>query len=159
MGMGVGVGVGYVGIFKLTPSFTFTPKPPESSVLTPECLRRLLASGKVHEDLTPIFAIDEVDYNREYVSFFGPGFALPYNLPGSGPDEHRTAIGRMIALREPGRPGFNERLIQNQNRLKRRLRCALYRYKQHFEARIERKHYTESYPEWLFKPHANARSG
>jgi len=154
MNLGVGVGAGYVGIFKLTPSFSFAPKPCDVNVLTSACRVRLLRSGMVHDDFTPKFIVKPMDYCKEYVSSFGPSFALPYNMPGSGADEHRAAISRMIALREPTVIGLNERLISNQARLGRHLRAALCKYKSYFESRIERKHFSESYPEWLFKPHA-----
>jgi hypothetical protein len=108
----------------------------------------------VHDDFTPRFTVDPDEYNKEYVSLFGPAFDIKYNFPGSGADEHRTAIGRMIALRAPDIPGLNEILINNQKNVGRLLRCSLHRFKMYIESRINRKLYDESYPEWLLKPHA-----
>lgn len=152
--MGSATGVGYIGALKLTPSFTFTPKPCEESILTDRCKQKLLKSGAVYDDFTPKFSCTPEEYNSEYVSFFGPGFSLPINLPGSGEGEHRTAIGRMIALRAPDKPGFNEMLISNQNKVFRHVRQAIHRYKLHFESRINRCMPDESYPLWRDAPHA-----
>jgi len=150
-------GVYYIGIYKLTPSFTYTPKPCEESVLTLSCRKRLLGSGEVHPDFTPKFEMPKDQYENDYLSYFGPGFALPYNYPGAGPDECRTAIGRMIALREPTKPWVNGRLIRNQERFRRKFRVTLLRYKAWFESNMDRSPYEEAYPEWLFKPNAKRR--
>jgi len=151
--MGSATGVGYIGALKLTPSFTFTPKPCEESILTSTCRTTLLKSGTVYEDFTPKFSCTPEEYNSEYVSFFGPGFALPINLPGSGEGEHRTAIGRMIALRAPEKPGYNEFLISNQEKVFKHVRHALHSYKLHFESRINRVMPDESYPLWRDQAH------
>lgn len=150
-------GVYYIGIYKLTPSFTYTPKPCEESVLTLSCRRRLLKSGVVHPDFTPKFSMPKHQYDQSYLSYFGPGFALPYNYPGAGPDECRTAISRMIALREPTKPWVNDRLIRNQNRFRRRYRVVMHKYKAWFESNIQRDSYAEAYEDWLFKPCAKRR--
>lgn len=148
-------GVGYIGALRLTPSFIYTPKACETSILTAKCQQRLLKNEKlVFPDFTPRFTVDHDEYVKDYVSCFGPVINLSYCYPGSGQGEHRTAIGRMIALRAPDTPWLNPILIRNQNCVGRHLRCALYEFKKHFESRIKRDTYSTSYPMWLMKPHA-----
>jgi len=112
----------------------------------------------MNEDFTPNFTTHPHDYTKEYRSCFGPFFILPdVNFPGSGTDEYRAAVSRMIALRNPTVEGFDERLAKNQDSISKTYRVPLHRFKQHLEKYICREAYEDAYPEWLFQPHAKRK--
>jgi len=144
---------------KLTGGFVFTPKQADESVFDEDwllkCKRKIMAGGGYYnDDYTPNFVSHQFDYDKEYISFIGPCFNLPYAWSGSGSLECRATVSRLIALRAPDRPGFSDYLRYNQARVGRRLRASIHKYKQWFEGRIDRKTFDDEHPEWLFKPNA-----
>jgi len=112
----------------------------------------------MHTDYTPRFDVHPFDYTKEYRSVFGPFFILPeLNYPGTGAGEYRAAVSRMIALRKPDVPGFDERLSENQASIAKTYRVPLHCFKRHLEKYIERETFEEAYPKWLFQPHAKRK--
>lgn len=112
----------------------------------------------MNEDYTPRFTVHPFDYTKEYRSVFGPFFVLPeLNYPGTGEGEYRAAVSRMIAVRKPECVGFDERLSQNQDKIGKVFRVPLHNFKQHLEKYIRRETYENSYPAWLFQPHAKRK--
>lgn len=112
----------------------------------------------MNDDFTPRFTVHPFDYTKEYRTFFGPFFILPeLNFPGSGGDEYRAAVSRMIALRKPDNPGFDARLTENQEGLSKVYRVPLHCFKRHLEKYICRVGEEAAYPEWLFQPHAKRK--
>jgi len=140
-------------MYKLTPSFSYKPIPCDLTMLTARCRQLLSKSQCVYEDLTPKFTVPKLEYDKQYLSCFGPSFHLPVNFPGCGADEYRCGISRLIKLRKPDRPGYSERLVRNQERSLYTLRCSLHRFKMWFESKVERTDYAEGYPLWLHKKH------
>jgi len=112
----------------------------------------------VNSEGLPEFTVKLEDYNKQYMTVFGPTFPVKgIWFPGSGCDEHKTAISRMLVKRAPERPGFHELLKENQGTFERRLRCGINGFKLFYESRIEREGYEEAYPEWLYQPHAKRK--
>jgi len=107
----------------------------------------------MYGDYTPCFTVHPMDYTKAYRSSFMhiqiPGLCQPE----CGENEYRVAVGRMIALRSPDKPGYSDRLAANQNSLARTFRTQLHRFKLHFERNIQRMLPEESYPIWLHQPH------
>jgi len=119
-----------------------------------EYLDKQIKSGIMNEDLTPNFTDVALRVPPMVRSVFGPFFPLEQlHMPGHGPEEYRTLVGRMIALRAPERPGFSESLAKQQVVGIRELRPQINLFKKHLEMHINRRSYEQEYPEWLFQPH------
>jgi len=144
---------------KLVSDHKYIPVPPDMSVVRGGgYLEEQIASGKMNEDLTPNFVDTAHAVPLSYRSVFGPFFPVESCcLPGSGPEEFRTMVGRMIALRAPDQPGYSEQLALNQSRSMRRLRPHIGLFKKHLETHIDRESYEQSYPKWLYQPHAKKK--
>jgi len=145
--------------FSLTPSFTLSLVPADETLFTRAFLNRataMIQAGMMHQDFTPAW-----DENRKYDNYrrtvFGPTFG-PYDhdMPGPGHLEARSAVSRMIALRNPSVPGFSKRLTRNQIRTFTGplLRNVHHRFFTQLHSNINFGTYEEKYPEWLFQPHA-----
>lgn len=151
--MHLSVGVYAWGVMKLTPSFTFTYKPPNVALFTKQCERALMMSEYVHDDYTPNFTVSDIDYNREYRSMFGPFFLIKdLNFSGSGAGEYRAAVSRLIADPTPEKPGYVQRLANNQNDLGRRFKQPLRAFKALLEKNIERGEWELVHLDWLNRP-------
>jgi len=144
---------------KLVSDHKYSPLPPDMTVVSDgPYLQEQIAANRMHPDLTPNF-IDKTHAGALcYRSVFGPFFPLPdAHLPGNGPEEYRTLIGRMIALRAPERPGYSVQLANNQMRAMRVLRTRIGLFKRHFETHMHRESYEVAYPAWLHQPHAKRK--
>lgn len=121
-------------------------------------LQAQIESKAMFPDLTPNF-VDKTHASKDcYRSVFGPFFPVPKaTLPGNGPEEYRTLVGRMIALRAAEKSGYSVQLAENQARCFRRLRTRIGLFKRHFELHINREHEEVAYPRWLFQPHAKRK--
>lgn len=136
------------------PFFVYTEKPPDTSIVVEAVVQPQILSGAMFPDYTPNFDIPR-DAPKRRRSIFGPFFVIPdLCFPGEGALEYREAVGRMIALRNPGVPGYSERLARNQSKVKFRFGSMLHAFTLHLERHIVRETYDVSYPEWLFAPHA-----
>lgn len=144
---------------KLVSDHKYIPVPPDMSVVEGgDYLMKQIAAGKMHEDLTPRFSDTAHAVPLSYRSVFGPVFpVVDCHLPGSGTEEFRTMVGRMIALRAPDKPGYSEDLALKQTRSMRRLRPQIGLFKRHLELHIDRESYEQSYPKWLYQPHAKKK--
>jgi len=146
-----------MGYSRATPSFKYVP------VVT--CLDGLDLKAReepnpyMGEDGLPIFTVTKEQYDKEYLTIFGPCFTLKdVWFPGSGALEAKTGMARMLVNRKPEVPGFHERLISNQTDIATKLRCGLHGFKKHFESRIKRDLKQDGFPKWLFQPHASRRA-
>jgi hypothetical protein len=111
-------------------------------------------SQMYHDDFTPRFTVDTLNYNKEYRSLFGPFFLLPgIAMPGQGGDEARTAVARMLELRKPELIGYSERLANNQRSIRRLFRNQLHRFKVQLEQHIIRDECDVEKHRWLTQPH------
>lgn len=125
--------------------------------------------GRLHEDFTPRFTIPATAYTAGYRSVFGPFFPVAdLDMPGKGAGEYRVMVARMNAVRGDipgskwhtlpiGRPPYTIWLARNQPKGIRNLRVPLHFFKSHLERNISRSHFEESFPTWLFQPHAKRR--
>lgn len=143
----------YIGIYRVTPSFVYKPIPCDESMLTQKCKVQLRRSKLVHPDFTPKFTVSSEEYNKQYLTSFGPSFHLPLNFPGAGAGEYRCGMSRLFKLRKPESPGYSARLIKNQDRCVDNLRCSLHKFKLWYESRVNREDFSVSYPTWLYQPH------
>lgn len=109
----------------------------------------------VTPDGLPDFSVSKHDYEKQYMTVFGPTFPIRGMwFPGTGSDEHKTAISRMLVKRAPEIKGYHELLKENQGNITRDLRCGINGFKLFYESRVERESYEQAYPFWLFQPHA-----
>lgn len=144
---------------KLVSDHKYSPLPPDMTVVSEgPYLHKQIADGNMHPDLTPNFVDKTHAGTLCYRSVFGPFFPLPSaHLPGNGPEEYRTLIGRMIALRAPEREGYSVLLALNQKKAMRTLRTRIGLFKRHFETHMHRDSYEVAYPRWLHQPHAKRK--
>lgn len=143
---------------KLVGSFTYTTTPVDLGILANvDELRAHIARGHLFDDFTPNFHVSQFDYEKQYKTSYLHIQLPTLNYPGSGASEYRAAIGRMVALRAPERPGFSDRLARNQETIARQYRVPLYCFKLHLEEKIDRRTYEAEYPEWLFRPCAKRK--
>lgn len=168
------MGCTYLGVYKVTPGFKFTPKPPDRSMIKNlDRMERYMLKGLMHPDFTPNFQISQHQVNKEYRSIFGPFFHISeLRMPGAGAGEYRTMTSRMLADRlhgcacvescclcssVPRNHTFNSWLKWNQDRLPRRIRSSLQQYKKWFYSRIEYQSEDTLYEYWVNKPHVKKK--
>lgn len=112
-------GLTHIPLIKLTPQFNHKPVPIDPSLLDVERMEGCLCNQTWldFETMTPKFEGCELEYIGEYRSSFGMFILKNATMPGSGPDECKTALARMIALRRPLQDGYSDRLASNQDTL------------------------------------------
>lgn len=146
-----------MGFSRATPSFQYCPV--ETSLSGLDVTTQFLENPYMDDKGLPLFDVTLEQYQKEYLSIFGPCFTLKNVwFPGSGSDEHKTGMSRMLVKRKPETPGFHEQLILNQSKISHNLRCGLHSFKKYFESRVKRDLKSEGFPKWLFQPHANRRA-
>lgn len=151
--------------YSLTPTFTLKTVPVDISLFTDRGLdkcRKYIDKGWMHEDFTPNWVHDEVKYNNYRRTVFGPTFGpFEQDMPGPGANEARVAISRLNQLRNPDVPGFSSMLRENQSRCGQKYRHVFHRFGRQLHGTLEvlglYKTYDESYPEWLYQPHAKRK--
>ncbi len=137
-----------------TPSFAFVHKPPAIYQL------RTVNGKRVSEGSSPypIFTRHGDKYANEYITVFGPSFLIPGTFfPGKGPEEHVAGISRLIGLRKAEKPGYCQRLTDNNNAIGRTLRGHFHRYHKFFYAQLEQVAYDVAYDLWLNQPHSKRK--
>lgn len=143
-----------MGLIRLKPCFDMVAAKTDGSLLHNDFLHykvpEYIGKGIMNEDYTPRFTSYE---DTSYRSCFGPYFTIPgIYTPGTGPEEHRVAMMRLLEQREPDKPGFSDRLRSNQSKIRRRLRNELYRFKQHLHSNYVDDHPDHQYDVWLKSP-------
>lgn len=144
--------------FKVTTSLDFTAIEPDLDVIDTRHRKMVkqMAAGAFNHDYTPNFTTNTNFTKQKYRAVFGPFFVLLHtNLPGIGVSECKAGISRLIALREPSKPGYSAQLANNQ--------CAFFttekyvfhleRFRKHFHDHV---HYDDPevmYDNWLNTPH------
>lgn len=148
--------------YSLTPSFTLVTVEVDPTLFTQKSLKlckEYMKAGWMYEDYTPKWVDNTDKYDNYRRTVFGPTFG-PYcqDMPGPGRDEARGAISRLNQLRNPGVPGFSHMLQRNQVIFVRKMRAVYRRFSIQLHGLLEcdggYKTYEESFPEWLYQPHA-----
>lgn len=73
-------------------------------------------------------------------------------MPGLGSYEFRSMVSRLVAIREPNRPGFEEKLTANAARAPILLRRELHEFRKHLARHIEVELPESTYPRWVIEP-------
>jgi len=140
---------------KLTPEFVYKPVPVDLSLLDLDKMRRNPKNQKWmdFESMTPNFEWNKLEYESEYRSAFGVFVLDGLTMPGSGPYECKTAMARMIALRQPTKEGFSDRLAANQDDLSIRFEPQLKELVSYIKERWTNRNPETLLPAWVHAPH------
>jgi len=144
-----------VALCKLTPEFVYKPVPVDTSLLNLDKMQRDPYNKKWMDfgSMTPNFTGNRLEYEAEYRSAFGVFILDGLTMPGSGPEECKTAMARMIALRQPTKEGFSDRLAANQDDLESRYEPELKEFVKYINGRWKNRNPEILLPNWVHAPH------